>query len=55
MNVNSNFVIKTYTSSFHTIFFRRDLFNEFNLDLKIRDLFTSEADSLKKIINDLRH
>ena len=43
MNVNSNFVIKTYTSSFHTIFFRRDLFNEFNLDLKIHDLFTSRS------------
>eukprot|EP00946_MAST-07B_sp_MAST-7B-sp1_P004281 g4281.t1 len=33
---------------------RRDLFNEYNLDLKIRDIFTSEADSLKKIISDLR-
>ena len=33
---------------------RRDLFNEYNLDLKIRDLFSSEADGLKKIISDLR-
>eukprot|EP00946_MAST-07B_sp_MAST-7B-sp1_P003920 g3920.t1 len=33
---------------------RRDLFNEYNLDLKIRDIFASEADSLKKIISDLR-
>ena len=35
-------------------FLRRDLFNEYNLDLKIRDLFTSETASLKKIISDLR-
>ena len=33
---------------------RRDMFNEYNLDLKIRDLFTSEADGLKKILSDLR-
>jgi hypothetical protein len=33
---------------------RRDLYNEFSLDLKLRDLATSDPEGLKKIIHDLR-
>jgi hypothetical protein len=33
---------------------RRDMYNEYNLDLKMRDLITSDTEGLKKIISDLR-
>ena len=33
---------------------RRDLYNEYNLDLVMRDLATSDYSGLKKIIGDLR-
>jgi hypothetical protein len=33
---------------------RRDLYNEYNLDLIMRDLATSDFNGLKKIIGDLR-
>ena len=33
---------------------RRDLYNEFSLDLKLRDLATSDPEGLKKIVSDLR-
>ena len=33
---------------------RRDLYNEYNLDLLLRELATSDYSGMKKIVNDLR-